>query len=183
MRNLLLCALLCLGLAAGCGNKKRLQDFGSPTELTGTWRRNCLPLDRGGYVKEILEVGNSVANSAQEAYLDADCTKLSNEFRFGGTYALGEQRTKTVDFTLTYVEITLHNAGDVATYNNYKMCGAADWKIGESHDCPTEVKSLYQIYRLESTDTLYLGKVTTALDGTTPEKRPTEFDTTQVYNN
>ena len=130
-------------------------------------------------------------------YASTDTTCAQNaehQVKVTGTYALGTPSTtltnaRAIDFTQVKVEITPLQADITSSFISNSYCSKTDWVVNTAFDTTGTACSalnvsaltantiLYDLIQLSSS-TLNFGALTTALDGSTAEKRPTSMATT-----
>ena len=101
-------------------------------------------------------------------YLEGDCSTKSSSLVFTGTFIInGESDTipgvKNLDYTVKTVEATFHTNAVVKIVNQMKFLGYVDWQVNVTKDITgasgisSQGDKLYEIYRIEDGNKLYIG--------------------------
>lgn len=158
-------------------------------EVQGLYQADCWSVQEEG-----LSVGRSVnfeketATQVQTIYGDLTCAQAAYSFTFQGPVAIAEDGA--VDFTSASIQLTAIDARIAASFAAAKLCGIADWEAGVAKevaglDCggtqiPAANSVTYDRVK-EVAGGIVFGAVTEDKDGSTLEKRPTEYDETTVF--
>lgn len=164
-----------------------LGSYGETQDLNGVWKLNC---DRGLRKEQVIE--NFTTVTTEFFHQDKYCNHESFRFKTSGTIQLTEANPTWIDFTYTQVELTVFIPDVVADFNLRQVCGFTDWAVGEAKvitglQCAlfnvnkaTQIPKVgdlkYGIYKIEN-DRLYYGQMTQKTDGSSFEKRPTDYAT------
>jgi hypothetical protein len=158
-------------------------------EVQGLYQADCWSVQEEG-----LSVGRSVnfeketATQVQTIYGDLTCTQAAYSFTFLGPVAIAEDGA--VDFTSASIQLTAIDARIAASFAAAKLCGIADWEAGVAKevaglDCggtqiPAANSVTYDRVK-EVAGGIVFGAVTEDKDGSTLEKRPTEYDEATLF--
>lgn len=151
--------------------------------LQGEWYQPC----RNQVLRMEDFKGNEVTLT-ENFFGDTTCKTPLLVFLNEGTYTLPQ--AGWMNFRFTAVLIRLTDARLVADFNQRKMCGITDWQLNKERTisgqlceifyagqrAPAAGDMRYGIYRLDN-DRLTFGKLSRANNATTPEKRPTDWET------
>jgi hypothetical protein len=187
---------------AGCGAFETKKKGGKAdeieTELTGTWRQECIGVD----FLEIANKKDAYTFSALgdferklELYSGDNCEDLQGTLRSSGTYSVvgdAEDVDDAQNLNFTVREMTLEPESDdlARALSAAKYCGVKDWSVDKevslvSRDCAGESvdegEVVFDIYNVED-DVLYLGNANKWFDKTDASDRPDELDTDHPFN-
>jgi hypothetical protein len=152
--------------------------------LQGRWFQAC---QAGGMRTE--EFQDALVTLTEMFFLDAGCTRPSVIFISEGSFVLPTK--DQMDFQFTSVRIRLMSEIAVNDFNHRRVCDFEDWTYGVEkeisgrscavfvaglpHRVPAVGEMRFGLYRLEGNH-LSFGKLSREKNATTPEKRPTEYD-------
>ncbi len=176
---------------------------GTSNELDGTWRITCTAeLDSKGVAQSFksfdMTFSGTKATKNLDAFSDRECKNKIISMRITGTMESGKiltspQGAKSFDFTPVEYEVTHFAAEAVNTANYIGECGGG-WVLGKKRIISKDTCSkndeafkdsflkTYDIYKIQD-GSLYMGQSDASdpnTDGTSPEKRPKEFQTSFV---
>ena len=158
-------------------------------DIQGLYQADCWPVQEEG-----LSVGRSVnfekeaATQVQTIFGDLTCAKGAYSFTFKGPYTLGADGA--ADFTSASIQLTALDARIAANFTSAKLCGIEKWEAGVAQevaglDCGgtkiPEANSMTYDRVKEVKGGIVFGAVTDEKDGSTLEKRPSEYDETSVF--
>lgn len=151
--------------------------------LEGNWVRPC----QSG-LTQIQSFKGSKSTAIDHYYKDTSCRLPMMSFVNYGAYSLGSE---TIDFIFENVAVVLYSENMVADYNRRAICGITTWKVGYAklvtgRRCaffqptkqvlvPKRGDGRYGIWNKE-TDRLYFGVLDLEYPGTSPDKRPINWD-------
>lgn len=151
--------------------------------LEGNWKRPC----QNGLI-QVQAFKGSLSTAIDHFYQDTGCRKRDISFVNYGAYSLGSE---TIDFEFHQVAVVLYSPYRVDDYNKRAVCGLNTWKLGlakvvtgrrcaffQPHRLvlvPRQGEGRYGIWRVDS-DQLYFGLLDKERPGTSPDKRPQEWD-------
>jgi hypothetical protein len=173
-----------IGLAAG-------ESRASSLDLQGSWMSPCYTLS-GRHLKKDLYIVSAQIYTTQSLYTDDGCIDLSVKLEQVQSYQSSASELVAggteVDLTAQRSFMTVFDAATVTTWNRAKFCGINDWDVGiprevSGRDCgghptPKAGDKDFDLYLRDGYSRLWIGKRTTANDGSTPDKRPRELDRT-----
>lgn len=155
-----------------------------PNPLIGRWFQPCSK----GAVKSEYFRRFEVALT-EMYFLDKNCRQPSLILINEGSYWLPVGNH--IDFQFASIRARLMSAIAINDFNRRKVCGFDDWQLGSEKEIsgrsceifyvgipqrlPTVGEMRYGIYQLRE-DRLSFGKLSRDKDATTPDKRPTEFN-------
>lgn len=158
-------------------------------EVQGLYQADCWSVQEEG-----LSVGRSVnfeketATQVQTIYGDLTCAQPAYSFTFQGPYTIDADGA--ADFTSASIQLTALDARIAASFAAAKLCGFANWEAGVAQevaglDCggtqiPAANSVTYDRVK-EVAGGIVFGAVTEDKDGSTLEKRPTEYDETTIF--
>lgn len=153
--------------------------------LQGEWTQTC----QLGYSKTQIFQDDSSATT-EFFYQDKNCKHESFRFQTNGSVKFSAENTTWIHFTYESVQLTLFSLDAIEDFNNRQVCGFSDWQQGvtkqitgltcalftvnQNSKIPHSGDSKFGIYKIED-DKLFYGKMTKEKDGSSIEKRPTEF--------
>lgn len=166
---------------------------GSITDLSRAsngWKTNCVQGVGLQYELTWQVSGNSIT-STHESFIDgSNCNPVSQFVIFKTTFTASTEGTSSMDPTATNLNLTVAKIevmpitpGTANDFNTGLMCGISDWQAGVYRDVTTTSCNFGSVYTLMkiSGNNLYLGTSSGSDDGTTPEKRHTQIDTTWYF--
>lgn len=136
--------------------------------------------------------GNQVIYS-EENFFNSACSEPSVASRSYGEYSLGPlvADSRHIDFIFEKVTLEPKNEAVAAGYRARSLCGIADWSAGSETEItglscdfldnggnflvPAAGARRYGIVKEEG-DSLFFGRLSPELDGSSPERRPTKLD-------
>lgn len=181
--------LLASALAAGCGGEVPAAAAGA--DLDGTWRTQCYPTPVG-FATTTLAYANLALAGTYTEYSDAACTQAIHVSRWtGATTVSGPARDgmTPIDVSFATFTSTALTADNAAQNNNYRYCGAADWRADVERDVlgaecqgfaiPRGARSL-DVYRVDGT-ALRFGQGAQIAVSPAESTRPTMLDAARVF--
>ncbi len=166
-------AVLSLTFISACGS-------GISDDLAGAWVSACT--DSVIYRATFTE---STFVATATPYSNTSCTAVTS-FRQTYTYSYSggddvdqPEGAKTLDYTVSKVEITPLTTTEANGRNSVTACGFSDWAVNVPKDItsgcggPSSAgETTYDIYKIDN-GRLFTGDLTGSNDGTTASKRPT----------
>jgi hypothetical protein len=173
--------ILALSQALACSKDDPNSGTAGATDLQRSWESDCL----SSLTKTTATFAPTTLTTRVDSFAATGCTNLS--FSRAITY---NYKTTGASLDLSVVSYTLTptSASWVSQFNTNSECGYTDWTLNQPKEIagrtcnyfggvtPAAGSPLYTIYSIQSS-VLYLGKLTSSLDGSTPEKRPTTLST------
>lgn len=159
-----------------------LVTLASPS-LNGDWERPC---ENGVLRKEVVTAGT--ATYTERFHFDIACTQPAFEIAM-----LGEIRTHGHNFDFRITRVLARPLEDSMTvrWNQKATCGSRLWRsssfidvsgrpcdfflMGSPLQVPRPGSLRHGIWRIDG-DRLYFGRMTSQFDGSTPERRPRDWD-------
>ena len=151
-------------------------------EISGSYQSACIALEDASIIQEAT-YEEGAFNWTQKVFGDTECGTNIYNLSYSGAYELtGEQQ---IDYTFELVELipTLEPVAQGWTTN--KLCGLENWEAGSALDVTGLECGGQQMLDsgtaffdlIKETETgIHFGLPSEELDGSTAEKRPTEFD-------
>lgn len=152
----------------------------------GTWLTSC----QDGLSKTQIISQNNHSHTIEKFHQDRFCRQPSFVFITSGGLNFPAEINQ-IDFTYTQIQLVVHRKEVVQDFNKRSVCGLTNWKVSEPQTItglkcalfnihkPTSIPqsgdTKFGIYKIEN-DKLYFGKLSKENDGSTPEKRPQEYD-------
>ncbi len=158
-------------------------------EVQGLYQADCWSVQEEG-----LSVGRTVnfeketATQVQIIYGDLTCAQPAYSFSFQGPFSIDADGA--ADFTSASIQLTALDARIAASFAAAKLCGIASWEAGVAQevaglDCGgTQIPAANSVTydRVKEVEGgIVFGAVTEDKDGSTLEKRPTEYDEATVF--
>ena len=157
----------------------------------GIWSTKCI----NGQQK--LQVySDKLVVLIEQFYSDSQCLNESIRFETTGTINYSHENSSFIDFKYEAIHVTFFKQDIIDDFNNRKVCGLAEWKLAHAQNItgrrcaifnlhketqiPQTGDRKYGIYSIENAK-LYYGQLTKNLDGSSPEKRPTQINTSLEY--
>lgn len=178
-----------LAFATGCGGEMPTSVAGA--DLDGTWRTGCFPT-AVGFAKTTLAYSNLSLVGTYAEYSDSACTQAIHVSRWTGTTTVaGPARNGVtpIDISFATFTSTALTADNAMQNNNYRYCGATDWRANVERnvlgaECqgfaiPIGGRSL-DIYRVNGS-TLNFGQNAQIAVNPSETTRPTMLDTARVF--
>lgn len=157
----------------------------------GLWQTACL---RGLKKQQIYK--NHHITTHEDFHQDAACNDHSFRFTTTGALHFNSEPNHFIEFTYESIYLTLYKDVLISDFNTRKVCGFDDWQLGQSREItglrcalftvdfeapiPPNGHTRYGIYLREGLS-LYYGQLTQELDGSTPERRPQQFNRSTEY--
>lgn len=158
----------------------------STLSFDGLWQTACL---------NGLQKTNSIQNHSsqyQESFFkDKNCFNESFRFVTQSNFTFDSTHSNWVNFTFSEIQLTVFTNLIINDFNNRSVCGVNTWKLAEPQNITGKACALfninqaslmpkagdikYAIYEIKD-NRLYYGKLSKKEDGSTPDKRPTEFN-------
>jgi len=158
-------------------------------DVQGLYQADCWSVEEDG-----LSVGRSInfeketATQLQTIYGDLTCAAPAYTFTFQGPYAI--EAGGAIDFTSASIQLTAVDDRIAASFAAARLCGIADWETGVAQevaglDCggtqiPAANSVTYDLVK-EVEGGIVFGAATEDKDGSTLEKRPTEYDEATIF--
>ena len=150
-----------MALATGCGADVPATATAG-ADLNGTWETSCFPT-MVGFAKTTLAYSNLALTGTYSEYADSACTQAIHVSRWTGTTTVaGPARNglTPIDIAFATFTSTALTADNATQNNNYRYCGATDWRANVERDVlgadcqgfaiPRGARSL-DIYQVEET--------------------------------
>lgn len=174
--KLLVASALCVSGAAMAG-------------VQGLYQADCWSVqDEGLSVGRSINFEKETATQVQTIYGDLTCAQPAYSFTFEGPYTIAQDGA--TDFTSSSIQLTALDARIAASFAAAQLCGIADWEAGVAKevaglDCGgTQIPAANSVTydRVKEVEGgIVFGAVTEEKDGSTLEKRPTEYDETTLF--
>jgi hypothetical protein len=184
-RFVLMPALLLLSTLAALGSEGLVGRAG----LEGDWQTLCDPIKKT--IHRLSFKAAHVESSIQK-FSDQDCKvpflKMiqAGEFRIGKVMD-GARSIHEYDLVLKSIHYLAVSTSGVQALNSRKVCGVADWRVGEVRDISkcresamAEQTRCFSIVRIGEA-AITFGKDTKERDCSSPEKRPSELSTNKIF--
>jgi hypothetical protein len=154
--------------------------------LDGVWQTVC---SNGLQKTNILQ--NKSSKYQESFFKDKNCLNESFRFVTLSHFTFESINPNWLNFTYDQIELTIFNELIIKDFNSRNVCGVNTWRLSEPQNITGKACALFNInqaslmpksgdikYALfKIIDTrLYYGKLSKNEDGSTPEKRPTEFN-------
>jgi hypothetical protein len=179
-----------MALATGCGGEMPATATAG-ADLDGTWQTQCFPT-MVGFAKTTIAYSNLALTGTYAEFSDSACTQGIHVSRWTGTTTVsGPARDGLTPIDIRYATFTSTalTADNATQNNNYRYCGATDWRANVERnvlgaDCqgfaiPMGARSL-DVYKVEGT-TLRFGQGAQIAVNLTEAMRPTMIDATRVF--
>ncbi len=153
----------------------------------GNWNISC----RDGLSKTLNLSETGQSQTSERFHQDRTCQHLSFEFITSGRIEFSPIEENQIDFTYSQIQLVVHIEEVIRDFNERAVCGLTNWKRSEAQTItglkcalfninkPTPIPKAedkkYGIYKIES-DKLFFGRLSKEFDGSSPEKRPQEYD-------
>lgn len=154
-------------------------------KLMGSWMQSCIP-GRAGEpsTRRGIEFATNQFNVLVFNYQDNNCQMLGSQTRIEGSYVLSLAANGVSPIDLVYGEKVYYRfytdkALQEAIVN--KVCARSSWARGVEYGCAENAqKTVFNIVKIAE-ESLSLGMMDSAHDGTTAEKRPSAADELSAY--
>jgi hypothetical protein len=158
-------------------------------DIQGLYQADCWSIQEEG-----LSVGRSInfeketATQVQTIYGDLTCAQPAYSFTFQGPYSIAADGA--ADFTSASIQLTALDERIAASFAAAGLCGISNWEAGVAQevaglDCGgTQIPAVNSVTYdrvKEVQGGLVFGAVTDEKDGTTLEKRPTDYDESTIF--
>lgn len=145
--------------------------FKVPTELEGVWKDSCQQVKQDGDLKNQISTftfsGDTVTIERVD-YLDENCNTKSSTLILNGTFTTSGESdiipgVKNIDYTIISIQAKFQSSFGVDYVNDLKFCGYSDWKLNVTKDITgvpginSKGDKLYDIYKIEDSNKLYIG--------------------------
>lgn len=158
-------------------------NWAKATTLDGFWFRPC---QNGGFQTQEF---SGPRNFADDLFFeDGNCTRPMMTFTNSGT---SRYQGQNIDFQFESVSLTLFSDRIIADFNSRRVCGKADWQKNlrvtitglrcalfqnnQVIQIPRKGDTRYGIWKIEGSR-LFFGRLSEQEDGSSPSKRPTQWD-------
>lgn len=162
------------------------------SRLQDSWTSTCIPVDALS-MRSVITFEQSFYHQSNLLHLSPSCDNLADIFLFEqGSVIIGTQidnDTFQIDFNTVRAVITPISSDGTLSLNLTAFCGITDWVAGTARDVTSAIASgacfgttltFHTTYRLD-VDTLTIALPTLAADGTSPEKRAADFNSSIAY--
>jgi hypothetical protein len=179
-----------MALATGCGGEVPAS-ANAGADLDGSWQTQCFPTTVG-FAKTTIAYSSLALTGTYAEYADSACTQAIHVSRWTGTTAVsGPARNGLTPINITFATFTSTalTADNATQNNNYRYCGATDWRANVERDVlgadcqgfaiPRGARSL-DVYQVEG-NTLRFGQGAQIAVGLTESMRPTMLDAARVF--
>jgi hypothetical protein len=179
-----------MALATGCGGEMPAS-AAAGADLDGTWQTQCFPT-AVGFAKTTLAYSSLALTGTYAEFADSACTQAIHVSRWTGAATVpGPARNGLTPLDITFATFTSTalTADNATQNNNYRYCGATDWRANVERDVlgadcqgfaiPRGARSL-DLYKVEGS-TLRFGQGAQIAVSLTESMRPTALDVARVF--
>jgi hypothetical protein len=158
-------------------------------EIQGLYQADCWPVQEEGLsVGRSVDFGKETATQVQTIYGDLSCSAAAYSFTFEGPYSIAADGA--IDFTSASIQLTALDTRIAENFTANQLCGVANWEVGVAHevaglDCGgTQIPDANSVTydRVKEVEGgIVFGAVKDGNDGSTSEKRPKEYDESDIF--
>ena len=141
------------------------------TELEGIWQDTCQQVVQDGDLKNQIATfifSGDTAKIERVDYQDKNCSTKFSSLVLTSTFTISGKSNsipgaKNLDYTVISVEAIFHNKAGVNLVNKMNFCGYSDWQVNVTKDITgapginSKGDKLYDIYKIEDGNKLYIG--------------------------